>query len=134
MQVPKGWTRRASGSWVDYADPADARHKVRILVERSTASPTAFLGFAENTLENRSTNCPDPYHRVGLTKSTIAGRDGAVLEYTCGKGDSARHGLWGAVVTGGKAYSFYLTAKESQFAASKPIFDEMMRTYTLDQA
>jgi hypothetical protein len=57
-----------------------------------------------------------------------------VLEYTCGSGPSGRHGLWGVVLTGGKAYSFYLTTKESQFAASKPIFDEMIKTYSLQSS
>ena len=134
VQVPKGWTRRVpkDGNWVDYADPADARHKVRILVEKSRATPTAFLGIAENTLKH-SDNCPKPYQRVGITPATIAGRDGAVLEYTCGTGEGVRHGIWGAVVTDGKAYSFYLTAKESQFAASRPIFDTMLGTYALQQ-
>jgi serine/threonine protein kinase len=132
VQVPKGWDRNASGSWVDYVDPADAKHKVRILVEKSKATPSAFLGIAENTLKNRSSNCPKPYAQVGLTETKIAGRDGAVLEYTCGEGDAARHGLWGAVVTGGKAYSFYVTSTEAQFADSKPIFDQMIKTYALN--
>ena len=134
VQVPKGWTRKAAGTWVDYADPDDAKHKVRILVEKSTATPTAFLGIAENTLKTKSTSCPKPYTRVGIDKTTISGKDGAVLEYRCGTGDSARHGLWGAVVTGGHAYSFYMTSTEAQFAGSKPIFDEMIKTYTLTDA
>jgi hypothetical protein len=131
VNVPKGWTRKASGTWVDYADPQDAKHKVRILVEKSSATPSAFLGIAEDGLINRSANCPKPYKRLALDKTTIAGKDGAVLEYRCGAGDEARHGLWGAVVTGGKAYSFYLTATEAQFETSKPIFDEMIKSYTL---
>jgi eukaryotic-like serine/threonine-protein kinase len=133
VQVPKGWTRKASGSWVDYADPKDAKRKVRILVEKASASatPSSFLGVAENTLKNKSTSCTDPYARVSLDKTTISERDGAVLEYTCGDGAEARHGLWGAVISGGKAYSFYLTTKESQFAASKPIFDQMIKSYAL---
>jgi serine/threonine protein kinase len=132
VQVPKGWVRKASGNWVDYVDPADAKHKVRILVEKSKATPKAFLGFAEDTLKNRSTACPDPYKRLGITDSKIAGREAAVLEYSCGTGDSARHGLWGAVVTGGNAFSFYVTSTETQFADSKPIFDQMVKTYALD--
>ncbi|GIM91332.1 serine/threonine-protein kinase [Paractinoplanes toevensis] len=134
VQVPKGWTRKAAGTWVDYADPGDAKHKVRILVESSKGTPTSFLGVAETTLKTKSTNCPKPYNRVNLAKTTISGKDGAVLEYTCGTGDTARHGLWGAVITNGKAYSFYMTATEAQFAGSKPIFDEMIKTYTLQDA
>ncbi len=87
--------------------------------------------FAEKGLENRSTSCPKPYARVDLTQQPIAGRDGAVLEYTCGTGPEARHGMWGAVIDGGKAYSFYLTTTEAKFADSKPIFEEMAKTYKL---
>jgi eukaryotic-like serine/threonine-protein kinase len=131
VKVPKDWKRAASGSWVDYYDPKDTKRKVRILVEKSSGTPTSFLGIAENGLKTKSTNCPKPYARVSLNPQPIAGQDGAVLEYTCGTGESARHGLWGAVINDGHAYSFYLTTKESQFAASKPIFDEMIKTYAL---
>jgi hypothetical protein len=131
VKVPKQWKRAASGSWVDYYDPGDTKRKVRILVEKSDGTPTSFLGIAEDGLKYRSANCPKPYNRVALTAQKIAGQDGAVLEYTCGTGASERHGLWGALISGGHAYSFYLTTKESQFASSKPIFDEMIRTYAL---
>ncbi|MGK5679252.1 protein kinase domain-containing protein [Actinoplanes sp. URMC 104] len=131
--VPKAWSRKSGGNWVDYVDPNDAKRKVRILVEdaSSRATPQSFLGVAENGLKTRSTNCPKPYAQVDLTDTKIAGRDGAVLEYTCGTGDQGRHGLWGAVIAGGKAYSFYLTTNESQFAGSKPIFDQMIKSYAL---
>jgi hypothetical protein len=104
---------------------------VRILVEDSKATPEKFLSVAENGLQTRSSSCPKPYARVGLQQQSIAGRDGAVLEYTCGSGSEARHGMWGAVIEGGKAYSFYLTTTEATFADSKPIFDEMLKTYKL---
>ncbi|MCM4083990.1 serine/threonine-protein kinase [Paractinoplanes hotanensis] len=136
VAVPKAWNKKSGGVWVDYVDPDDAKRKVRILVEdaSSRATPQSFLGVAENTLKTRSTNCPKPYAQVGMTDTKIAGRDGAVLEYTCGTGDQARHGLWGAVIAGGKAYSFFLTSNESQFAASKPIFDQMIKTYALQSS
>ncbi|GAA0508183.1 hypothetical protein Ade02nite_49400 [Paractinoplanes deccanensis] len=132
--VPAGWNRKAAGSWVDYSDPQDAKRKVRILIEKSKGTPTSFLGVAESNLKKGTTSCTTPYARVGLAKAQIAGREGAVLEYKCGTGAEGRHGLWGAVVTGGKAYSFYLTTKESQFAASKPIFDQMIKSYALGAA
>ncbi|WP_030441716.1 serine/threonine-protein kinase [Actinoplanes subtropicus] len=134
VQVPKGWTRKAASSYVDYVDPADAKRKVRILVEKGSGTPTSFLGIAEKNLKKNAASCPEPYNRVSLNKTTISGKDGGVLEYTCGTGDESRHGLWGAVVTGGKAYSFYVTSSEAQFADSKPIFDEMIKTYTLTDA
>ena len=131
VNVPEGWSRKASGVWVDYVDPDDKLRKVRILVESSKGTPEKFLAVAEDGLQNRPTSCPKPYARVDLTKQSIAGRDGAVLEYTCGSGPDARHGIWGAVIENGKAYSFYLTTTETKFADSKPIFDEMAKTYQL---
>jgi serine/threonine protein kinase len=133
VHVPKGWDRKAAGVWVDYVDPADKLRKVRILVESSKGTPTSFLGVAENTLR-KSSNCPKPYDKVELRNAGIAGREGAVLEYTCGDAATGRHGLWGAVISNGKAYSFYLTTKGSRFEESKPIFDEMLRSYKLEAA
>ncbi|MFG1603034.1 protein kinase [Actinoplanes sp. NPDC049265] len=132
VRVPKGWTRKSGGVWVDYVDPKDKLRKVRILVEPAKSTPDKFLsGGAENTLKTRSTNCPKPYKRVSLGTATIAGQDGAVLEYTCGSGPEGRHGKWGAVIQDGKAYSFFLTTTEEKFADSAPIFDEMVSSYAL---
>jgi hypothetical protein len=135
VNVPKDWTRNApkAGVWVDYVDPGNKLRKVRILVENSKATPEKFLGVAESTLR-KSPNCPKPYTKVGLNPQTIAGRQGAVLEYTCGTGGEARHGLWGAIIENGKAYSFYLTTTDETFADSRAVFDEMVRTYALQNA
>jgi serine/threonine protein kinase len=133
VNVPKDWTRntpKEGGVWVDYVDPGNKLRKVRILVENSKATPEKFLGVAESTLR-KSSNCPKPFNRVDLRSQTIAGRPGAVMEYTCGTGPDARHGLWGAVVENGKAYSFYLTTTDETFGDSRQVFDEMVRTYTL---
>jgi hypothetical protein len=135
VNEPKDWTRNApkAGVWVDYVDPQNKLRKVRILVENSKATPEKFLGVAESTLK-KSANCPKPYNKVALNPQTIAGRPGAVLEYTCGTGGEARHGLWGAIIENGKAYSFYLTTTDETFGDSRQIFDEMVRTYALQRA
>ena len=54
---------------------------------------------------------------------------GAELEYTCGDGDKMRHGIWRAIVVDGTAYHFYLTVPDARFAASKVVFDEMVRSF-----
>ncbi|MDT4992214.1 MAG: eukaryotic-like serine/threonine-protein kinase [Actinoplanes sp.] len=129
VKVPKAWRHNAGGIWVDYVDPQDSKHKVRILVEKSNGSPSSFLKIAEKGLKNNNTSCPNSYQRVNLTTTTISGQDGAVLEYQCGSGSTARHGLWGAIIADRKAYSFFLTSSEEQFPDSKPIFDEMIASY-----
>jgi hypothetical protein len=45
-----------------------------------------------------------------------------------------RHGIWRETTVGGKMYSFYLTSNESDFAASKVIFDEMTKTFAFESA
>ena len=42
-----------------------------------------------------------------------------------------RHGIWRMTTVGGKDYSFFLTAPQSEFAASKRYFDEMVNTFKL---
>jgi hypothetical protein len=132
VQVPKDWKRNTSGGvWIDYVDPDDSLRKVRILVEKSNGTPTSFLTSAEGNLKKKTASCPKPYARVDLKSATLDSREGAILEYTCGEGDDARHGIWGAVVVSGRAYEFYLTTKASRFDESRGVFDEMVKTFDL---
>jgi hypothetical protein len=128
VNVPKDWEKSGS-SYVDFVDPAGGR-KVRINVETANGTAQHFFQTAESGLK-RPSICPTPYHRVGLRDAQLAGRDGAELEYTCGSGDQMRHGIWRAIVVDGKAYHFYLTVPDAQFAASKVIYDEMVRSFQL---
>jgi hypothetical protein len=129
VNVPKDWTKSTGGSYVDFTDPAGAR-KVRINVEVASGTPRRFLQTAESGLKKNPSRCREPYHRVALRDVKLAGRAGAELEYTCGT-DSKRHGVWRAVVVDGKAYHFYLTTNDADFAASKVIYDEMVRSFHL---
>jgi eukaryotic-like serine/threonine-protein kinase len=129
VNVPKDWKKTTGGSYIDFTDPAGGR-KVRINIENASGTAQKFLQGAESGLKNPS-RCPSPYHRVGLKAAPLAGRDGAELEYTCGSADAMRHGIWRAIVVGGKAYHFYLTVPDAQFADSKVIYDEMVRSFKL---
>jgi serine/threonine protein kinase len=134
VKVPKSWKKTTGESYVDYVDPDDSKHKARILVENGNGSPESFLKVAATRLKSNKASCPSPYKQIGISSRQIAGHDGAVLEYQCGNGDSERHALWGAVVTGRHAYSFFVTSTEDQFAASKPIFEEMLSSYKLSDS
>jgi flagellar basal body-associated protein FliL len=129
VNVPKDWKKSTGKTYIDFTDPAGGR-KVRINIESASSTAQKFLQVAENGLKT-SGNCSSPYHRVGLKAAPLAGRDGAELEYTCGSADAMRHGIWRAVVVGGKAYHFYLTVPDAQFADSKVIYDEMVRSFKL---
>jgi serine/threonine protein kinase len=131
VNVPKDWTKSTRGSYVDFTEPAGGR-RVRINVEVAGSTSRRFLVTAENGLKNNPSRCREPYDRVALRDAELAGRDDAAeLEYTCGEEDR-RHGLWRAVVVDGKAYHFYLTTTDAQFAESKVIYDEMVRSFRLN--
>jgi hypothetical protein len=127
VNVPAGWTRGGANTYVDYLDPASARG-VRINVEPFSGTPTRLLESAESGLRE-PTRCAAPYTRVSLQDAQLAGVAGAELEYTCGAGDTKRHGIWRAIVVDGTAYHFYLTALDADFADSRIIYDEMVRSF-----
>ncbi|MFV2011486.1 MULTISPECIES: protein kinase domain-containing protein [unclassified Micromonospora] len=133
VAVPDGWARTEAGVWVDYTDPEESGRRVRLLVENAGPStqPLSFLRAAGDRLSNNRGSCQEPYQEVRLDESTIADQPSAELEYTCGEGQERRHGIWHAVVANGKAYSFFLTTPDAQFEESKPIFEEMVRTFSL---
>jgi hypothetical protein len=136
VNVPEGWRKNGGGGvWIDYVDPEDSNRKVRILVENSRADSAKFLQAAANRLkQNTSGSCARPYEQVALEEATAGAETGSRLEYTCGEGDAKRHGVWQAVVQGGKAYSFFLTTPDARFEESKPIFDEMVRSFQVTAA
>ncbi|TDB75719.1 serine/threonine-protein kinase [Micromonospora sp. KC723] len=132
--VPKGWQKATGGVYVDYVDPEDKGRKVRILTERFGGSSVRWAEVAEDGLKKRQTSCARPYAQVASSTPELAGKPAAEFEYTCGRGDGKRHGVWRGVVHDGKVYSFYLTSTEAKFGESKPIFDEMVRSFQLTAA
>ncbi|WP_446212628.1 protein kinase domain-containing protein [Micromonospora sp. IBSANI012] len=134
VMVPKGWKKAAGGSYVDYVDPQDDGRKVRILAEKWKGTPTRWAESAQNFLQTRSTSCGDPYEQVAMDEQDTAGKPGVQFEYTCGEGDAKRHGVWRGVLSDGKMYSFYLSATDAKFAESRPIFDEMVKSFQLTAA
>ncbi|PWR05772.1 protein kinase [Micromonospora acroterricola] len=131
VMVPKGWRKASGGSYTDYIDPEDDGRKVRLITEKFSTSSTRWAEVAEGGLKKPKSSCVKPYNRLAMTEQELAGESAAEFEYTCGEGDTKRHGVWRGVVHEGKAYSFYLTSTDTKFAESKPIFDEMVRTFQL---
>ncbi|MEV4811301.1 serine/threonine-protein kinase [Micromonospora avicenniae] len=134
VMVPKGWKKATGGVYIDYVDPEDSGRKVRVLTEKfSGDSSMRWAEIAANGLK-KAKSCPKPYSQLEMAEKELAGKPAAEFEYTCGEGDTMRHGVWRGVVSDGKVYSFYLTANDGRFAESKPIFDEMVQTFKLTDA
>ncbi|MET7749855.1 serine/threonine-protein kinase [Micromonospora sp. NPDC005367] len=134
VMVPKGWKKATGGVYIDYVDPEDSGRKVRVLTEKfSGDSSMRWAEIAANGLK-KAKSCPKPYSQLEMAEKELAGKPAAEFEYTCGEGDTMRHGVWRGVVSDGKVYSFYLTSNDGRFAESKPIFDEMVQTFKLTDA
>ena len=133
VNVPAGWHQNPArdGTFMDFVDPQDAGRWVRIDVEKAGGPDgTAVLQQAARRFQT-GTGCPH-FQQLGLTDARLAGHDGAVLEYTCAPAKAApRHGIWLAIVVGGQSYSVTLSVPASQFAGSRVIFDEMVRSFRL---
>ncbi|MFJ6955574.1 PsbP-related protein, partial [Micromonospora aurantiaca (nom. illeg.)] len=137
IQVPKGWQRQTGGLYVDYVDPEDEGRKVRVIAEAWGGTSISWAEFASRNLKKNSTKsktCPAPYTEVSVSEQPLAGQTAGQLEYTCGEGESMRHGIWRGVVKDGKVYSFYLSSTDARFAESKPIFDAMAGSFQLTAA
>ncbi|WBB72870.1 serine/threonine-protein kinase [Micromonospora sp. WMMD1128] len=134
VQVPKGWDRKTGGVFVDFVDPQDSGRKVRVLAENWGGTSVSWAEFASRNLRDKSKACDKPYEQLAMTETTLAGKPAAEFEYTCGDGDTKRHGVWRGVVQDDKVYSFYLTSGEANFAESKPIFDAMVNSFQLTAA
>jgi hypothetical protein len=130
VNVPDGWTKVQTKSYVDFVDPADEGRRLRVNVEPATTA-RGFLEVAERGLQKGTGQCATPYGRVELRDITLDGRPAAELEYTCGQGDQMRHGIWAALVYNGKAYEFFVSVRDAQFKESMPIYQEMVKSYRL---
>ncbi|MEU2612708.1 protein kinase [Micromonospora sp. NPDC007271] len=134
VKVPKGWQRQTGGLYVDYVDPEDSGRKVRVIAEEWSGSAISWAEFASRNLKKnsaKSKNCPAPYTEVSVSEQKLDGEPAGEVEYTCGEGDSMRHGVWRGTVKDGKVYSFYLSSTDTRFAESKPIFDAMVGSFHL---
>jgi eukaryotic-like serine/threonine-protein kinase len=129
VSVPANWKKQSTSSYTNFVDPKDSQQRMRLNVESAgNSSAKQFLAGAERNLKNKL--C-DGYTRVGLTDITLDGQPAAQLEYTCGSSDGLRHGVWAAVTSNGKAYHFYLTVPDADYAKDLPIYQEMVSTFKL---
>lgn len=131
VKVPAGWTRAAGGVYVDYIEPTDKTTKVRVLVEKGSVDPTKFVTQTAPAGLKKGKTCPAPFTSVAVQQVQVSGNPGAQFEYTCGEGESMRHGIWRMTTVGGKMYSFYLTTTDAKFADYKKYFDTMAETFQL---
>ena len=139
LNVPGSWKKAPSkSSYVDFTDPQDGARRLRVNVEPSGTDPVAFLASGETRLQNNvSGTCAGGYQRKALRSDptvTLDGRQAAELEYTCGTGDQARHGIWRVTIVSRHAYEFYLTTPEPAFAQNLAVYQEAVRSYKITSA
>jgi hypothetical protein len=127
LNIPAGWERTDTDASADYHDPTSTRW-IRITIEPTDTTAMLLLQGAQVRLQDPEV-CPPPFAPLRLVEASLAGLVGAELEYICGEGDTARHGIWRAVVRDGVAYHLFLTTDDADFAASRVIYEEMVHSF-----
>ena len=115
VSVPADWKKQSSSTYTNFIDPNDSQQRMRLNVESAgKSSAKQFLTGAERNLKNKL--CDDYDASRPHRHHSSTGKPAAQLEYTCGSGDGLRHGIWAAVDDNGKAYHFYLTVPDEDYA------------------
>lgn len=129
--VPKTWKPRETATYVDFRHPKDTKTWIRLRMNKTSANARRELEAGENFLK-RSKDYRD-YQRVSLKDVELGGEKGAELQYTLtdAKTGAQRRGIWRLIVIDGQAYQVYLSAQQTNFADSKPFYDEAVRSFKL---
>ncbi|QSB17096.1 protein kinase [Natronosporangium hydrolyticum] len=118
-------------SYIDFVDPDEARSAARLVVEPWGGEPERLVLTAEENIQANTATCAAAYERLDLREIEMAGRTGALLEYTCGEGEEQSWARWATVVHDGQAYSVRLTVQASEFEQYEPVFDELIRSFQI---
>ena len=135
LEVPAAWARNApkNSTYFDYVDPADSSRWLRLNIENAGADATKYIQVVAGSFAKDTRKCAAPFKIITQRSDVkLAGRDAAELEYTCGDGPKARHGIERATVINKKAYLVYLSVEDGRFAESKAIFDHAVDSYQLN--
>lgn len=133
VQVPKGWIADVDGKGkTDVKDPKDDDVWIRFNVKTKEGDPATVLDSAVAGL-GKDQFVKDSIKTVNKGSITFAGQQGSMIEYkgTRKKDNVARHAIWAIIQVDNVNYHVYLSVPEDKWAASKPIFDAAIKSYTL---
>ncbi|GLZ76556.1 hypothetical protein Afil01_13630 [Actinorhabdospora filicis] len=133
VKVPKGWTVKVNGKGkVDVIDPQDKDTWIRFNVVSKEGEPATVLENAVKGLDG-SQFAKDSVKTVASGPITVAGKEGAMIEYTGTRkdDDQPRHAIWAIIQVDDVSYHIYLSVPEEKWAASKPVFDAAVKSYAL---
>ncbi|MGH3714953.1 MAG: hypothetical protein ACRDT4_16045, partial [Micromonosporaceae bacterium] len=132
LHVPKDWKRVDTKGYVQFHDPKDNSNWLRINVTRDGRTAMKILQASDRNFDKGCCGLTD-YQRVALRKASLAGHEGAELEYTASRSNSGqeRHGIWRMIVVGGSNYQVYMSVSAASFDGHKQVFDEAVRSTKL---
>ncbi|MDP9240668.1 MAG: serine/threonine protein kinase [Actinomycetota bacterium] len=128
IKVPKGWRQLArNGDSIDFLESRDGRF-LRLTVTQAGGHDITEL-LAGNDRE-RETKTSD-YQKVGIRTVQVAGRPGGEWEFTYTFRGKDRHVVDRGLVVDRTWYSFYLSTREDQMAASRDIVAAIADSFTV---
>ena len=130
IAAPTNWQKSTNGFQTYLRDPADPN--TNILIDLTPHTYPDMLQEAQY-IERQSIPHFPGYHRVGMAATTIRGTTGSWWKFTWnnkGVRQEALDLLFVAHTSAGpQSYALYVTAPESKFDQTRPIFDEEVETF-----
>jgi len=130
IAAPTNWQKSTNGFQTYLRDPADPN--TNILIDLTPHTYPDMLQEAQY-IERQSIPHFPGYHRVGLAATTIRGTTGSWWKFTWNNNGVRQEALDLLFVAhtsaGPQSYALYVTAPESKFDQTRPIFDEEVETF-----
>jgi hypothetical protein len=129
--VPTSWRPDPQSSGVlDFNDPKGDRF-VRFVVNVE-AGGNLVAGF--QSAETQFAQTHQGYHRVAIKQASYRGYPAADWEFTYNRGaQDVRHVLYRSFTVGSSTYGIYISAPDSQYQATLPMFTEAAKTFAVRQ-
>ena len=131
LAAPTNWTESTSGYQTYLKDPAEPNTNILIDLTPHTY-PNNMLREARYVAARSIPSFPG-YQQLGLAATNIRGTPGSFWKFTWDKAGVQQEAIDLLFVlrtsAGPQSYALYMTAPESIFAQTRPIFDEEVETF-----
>ncbi|MCU1602459.1 MAG: serine/threonine protein kinase, partial [Frankiales bacterium] len=126
LAVPDGWRQSGDSSGTRFSDPAGGRYL--LVARRDPAGPSAVGAWRDQEKAFRKSH--EGYERVRLeTISQPGASDAADWEFRYADGGAQLHALDRARVVDGVGYAVFVQSRDSEWAASQALFDQVQQSF-----
>ncbi|WP_412520298.1 serine/threonine protein kinase [Actinomadura madurae] len=125
--VPRGWRRSVQGNSVVWTDPASSAY---VQVDQTVWSGDPYEHWVTWEQEARADGKLKDFQRIGeITRTTVAGRPAADIEFTWTRGTGATRARDRGVIAGGRPYAVVVAVPASQWNGNEALVKNVLDTF-----